>query len=55
VTETEQPEWGDREKRAVLWETSTALPLLHAGANILVMRHPDAIKTIENAISELNQ
>jgi acetyl-CoA decarbonylase/synthase complex subunit delta len=53
VTERERPDWGGREKRAILWEIATALPLLQSGADILVMRHPEAIRAIEDAIAGL--
>lgn len=53
VSEREKPDWGERERRAVLWEIATALPLLLAGAAILVMRHPEAIRALEAAIAEL--
>lgn len=35
--------WGDRTRRGVHWEIATALPLLEAGADLLVLRHPDAL------------
>ncbi len=47
------PLWGEVDKRAALWELSTATTLLHAGADILVMYHPEAVKAIKLAISEL--
>jgi len=53
VTEDERPDWGDQSKRAILWEVATAMPLLLAGADILVMRHPAAIQTLHRTISSL--
>ncbi|OGL45214.1 MAG: hypothetical protein A2161_21400 [Candidatus Schekmanbacteria bacterium RBG_13_48_7] len=53
VSQNEKPDWGDQEKRAILWEITTAMPLLHAGADILVMRHPEAIRQIDYAVAEL--
>lgn len=47
------PKWGAQEERGVLWETVTAASLMQAGIDILVMRHPDAIKTIKGQIDEL--
>lgn len=48
-----EPRWGDRAKRGVLWEIATAVPLLHAGAGVLVMRHPEAIAAVEKTIDGL--
>ncbi|PKQ27966.1 MAG: acetyl-CoA decarbonylase/synthase complex subunit delta [Candidatus Anoxymicrobium japonicum] len=49
----DEPQWGDENKRGVLWEIVTAVALLIAGADILIMRHPDAIKTVRKVIDEL--
>jgi len=46
-------EWGDLEERGVAWETLTAISLLQAGANILVMRHPRAVAQVKQAIDKL--
>lgn len=53
VPEEKEPLWGDKTRRGVLWEIATAASLLHAGADILVMRHPDAIAAVEETIDEL--
>ena len=53
VTEETEPVWGNKEKRGILWEIATATSLLYAGADILVMRHPEAIAEIEKVIDEL--
>jgi acetyl-CoA decarbonylase/synthase complex subunit delta len=45
--------WGDWAERAVYWETVTASALVESGANVLVMRHPQAIKRIQDMISNL--
>ncbi len=46
-------EWGDLSRRGVLWEATTAQTLLEAGADILVMRHPQAISLVRGAIDKL--
>jgi acetyl-CoA decarbonylase/synthase complex subunit delta len=46
-------EWGDWAKRAVLWEVNTAVTLLETGANIVVMRHPDSVPLVKQAITGL--
>ncbi len=53
VSEEKEPLWGDIKKRGILWEIATAVSLLYAGADILVMRHPEAIAAVEKAIDEL--
>lgn len=45
--------WGELEKRAKMWEISTASALIAAGANIVVMWHPECIKTVKNQYSEV--
>ncbi|MCM8782339.1 MAG: CO dehydrogenase/acetyl-CoA synthase subunit delta [Candidatus Omnitrophica bacterium] len=53
VTEKEAPEWGDLTKRGPLWEATTAICMLQAGADILVMRHPEAVKSVKDIIDQL--
>ncbi len=45
--------WGDWNERAVNWEVVTAAPLVEAGADIIVLRHPAAIERIKKMIAEL--
>ena len=45
--------WGDWNERAITWETLTAIPLLEAGADIIVLRHPESVKRVRTAIDEL--
>jgi acetyl-CoA decarbonylase/synthase, CODH/ACS complex subunit delta len=45
--------WGDWKDRAVNWESLTALSLIEAGADVIVVRHPESIKRVKNAIAEL--
>ena len=47
------PNWGDLAKRAAMWELSTATTLLYAGADILIMYHPDAAMATKKAINNL--
>lgn len=53
VSEEEEPTYGNVETRGVLWEAITATTLLLAGTDILVMRHPDAVKLVRTAIEGL--
>jgi acetyl-CoA decarbonylase/synthase, CODH/ACS complex subunit delta len=45
--------WGDWTNRAIAWETLTAVTLLEAGADILVMRHPESIRRVQQTIDDL--
>jgi len=45
--------WGDWHTRGILWEATTATALLDAGANIITLRHPEAVPLIRNAIDQL--
>jgi acetyl-CoA decarbonylase/synthase complex subunit delta len=45
--------WGDWRDRSVNWETVTAITLIEAGANIVVLRHPVSVKRVKEAIGEL--
>jgi acetyl-CoA decarbonylase/synthase complex subunit delta len=49
----EAPLLGNAKKRGILMEAITAMSLLLAGADILVMRHPEAIKLIREMIADL--
>ena len=42
--------WGDRARRGVQWEIATALPLLEAGADLLVLRHPEALAEVRRVV-----
>ena len=53
--EDDFPGWGDRETRGVLWESITATSLMQSGIDILVMRHPEAMKTVKSHIDTLMQ
>ena len=45
--------WGDWAERGVHWETITASALVETGANVLVMRHPEAVKRVQELIAKL--
>ena len=49
----EHPEWGKELERGIVWEALTATTFLQSGADILVMRHPQAIKKVKEHIDEL--
>jgi acetyl-CoA decarbonylase/synthase complex subunit delta len=45
--------WGDWASRAVNWEAMTAAALVESGADIVVMRHPEAVTRVKKMIAEL--
>lgn len=45
--------WGEQQFRGPLWESMTAGALIQAGADILLMRHPQAVKLVQKNIAEL--
>ena len=51
--EKDFPAWGELGRRAALWELTTAVPLLYAGASILVMYHPEAAVALKRTIGRL--
>ncbi len=53
VSEEEEPTFGDVETRGILWEAITATTLLLCGSDLLVMRHPQAVKLVRAAIEGL--
>ena len=53
ASEADVPQWGSLEERSIAWEAVTAVSLLVAGAEILIMRHPKAIESVEKVIEEL--
>jgi acetyl-CoA decarbonylase/synthase complex subunit delta len=52
-TTEEAPELGDPVQRGVLLESITAQDLLLAGANIVILRHPESVKLVRSLIQEL--
>jgi acetyl-CoA decarbonylase/synthase complex subunit delta len=53
ASETDMPKWGPSEERGITWEAVTAVALLLAGAELLIMRHPKAVEAVEKVIEEL--
>jgi acetyl-CoA synthase len=51
--EKDSPNWGDLSRRVGLWEFSTALSLLYAGADLFIMYHPEAAMKLKEKILEL--
>ncbi len=51
--ESEQPLWGPESERGPMWEAMTAVGSLQSGADILVMRHPNAVASVHETINRL--
>jgi CO dehydrogenase/acetyl-CoA synthase delta subunit len=47
------PQMGDAKQRGILMEAITAVTVLLAGADILVMRHPEAIEQVRDYVADL--
>jgi acetyl-CoA decarbonylase/synthase complex subunit delta len=45
--------WGDWSQRALEWEAVTATALVHAGADLLVLRHPETLKRVKALVDSL--
>ena len=45
--------WGDWKARAINWETLTAITLIESGADVVVLRHPESVRRVREAIGEL--
>ncbi|NIM93177.1 MAG: acetyl-CoA decarbonylase/synthase complex subunit delta [Anaerolineales bacterium] len=48
-------DWGDWERRALNWEAITATTLIHSGADILVLRHPETLRRMRGVIVGLTE
>jgi len=53
ISEAEDPKMGDPKKRGILLEAMSAMVLLLAGGDVLIMRHPEAIKLVREMIADL--
>ncbi|MCG6551340.1 MAG: acetyl-CoA decarbonylase/synthase complex subunit delta [Candidatus Magnetominusculus sp. LBB02] len=47
------PEWGALKERGIAWEAQTASALVMSGAELLIMRHPEAAAAVDAFINEL--
>ncbi len=53
MAEAEDPKLGNAKNRGILMEAISAVVLLVAGGDILIMRHPEAIKLVREMIAGL--
>jgi acetyl-CoA decarbonylase/synthase complex subunit delta len=47
--------WGAWERRALEWEAITASSLIHAGADIVIVRHPETLRRLRTVTEALMQ
>ncbi|MHB9132256.1 MAG: acetyl-CoA decarbonylase/synthase complex subunit alpha/beta [Armatimonadota bacterium] len=47
------PLWGPESERGALLEIATAMSLLNAGADLLIMYHPTAARTVKRKVAEM--
>ncbi len=53
MPEADMPEWGSQEERGIEMEIVTAAAVLASGSDAVIMRHPEAIRTIAAMIGVL--
>ena len=53
LTKEDDPRLGEARKRAILLESVSAMSLLIAGADIVIMRHPDSVALVREMLNEL--
>lgn len=53
LPETSMPAWGALVYRGPAWEAGTAAAFLHAGADIVVLLHPDAVAATKRMVAGL--
>ena len=50
VSGAKEPLWGDERHRGIHWELATALALIEAGAEVLVLRHPETLARLRTQL-----
>ncbi|HEY1220523.1 MAG: acetyl-CoA decarbonylase/synthase complex subunit delta [Bryobacteraceae bacterium] len=50
VSAGKEPLWGSQRERGIHWEVATAMTLIEAGAEVLVLRHPEALERIRKQL-----
>lgn len=51
-SDTFSDSWGDFKERSIMFEISTASAVICAGANVVVLQHPQSISTLKNLIGD---
>ena len=47
------PAWGDVARRAILWEVQTAMPLILAGTDLVILYHPESLALLRRNLARL--
>jgi acetyl-CoA decarbonylase/synthase complex subunit delta len=50
VPADKEPLWGNQPERGIHWEVATAMALIEAGAEVVVLRHPEALARIRKQL-----
>jgi acetyl-CoA decarbonylase/synthase complex subunit delta len=50
TSQEEAPQWGSLEVRASLWEAATAISYMETGAEVFVLRNPEALEQARRAV-----
>jgi len=53
--EKDYPDWGDLSLRGAYWEIGTAMSLLAAGTDLLILYHPKTVATVKSKIEEMSK
>jgi acetyl-CoA decarbonylase/synthase complex subunit delta len=53
--EKDYPDWGDLSLRGAYFEISTAMSLLAAGADLLILHHPLSVEAVKAKIAEMSE
>ena len=53
ISEEEVPNLGNQEKRGILMETVTAVDLLLAGTDVLILRHPKTVELVRKFLNDM--
>ena len=53
ASETDAPEWGSQDERGIDMEVETAMAVIAAGSNAVILKHPESIKIISGLMKEL--
>ena len=53
ASETDAPEWGSQEERGIDMEVETAMAVIAAGSNAVILKHPESIKIISGLMKQL--
>ena len=53
MSEEDMPEWGSQEERGIEMEITTAAAVLAGGSDAVILRHPEAVKTVAKMIDAL--